>query len=229
MTAPILNNSQFPVQTVAPSITIGEVMVSADRRSTKEKPLKDAERIRRVVLPANHWGALVATIEGTASQGLVDVLREALRKIASERLTDTLAEDPLTRTVEAKDYTVAALLAWSTDTASSRGSIPFTREQVEAWFTTSATRTALLAKWTAAGKDAAQCKQLEGFAGKRFATLAAKNHGLKDAADAEKLLALMDAKDAETGTGADVVGRIGHIIKAMTAKAAETALSMDDL
>jgi hypothetical protein len=229
MTAITLNTTQLPIQTVAPSISIGEVMVSADKRSTKEKPLTDAERIRRVVLPAGHWQELTATINGERSQGLCDVLRDALRRIANDRLSDSLAEEPMRRTVELADYSVASLLAWSADTASSRGSIPFTREQVEAWFKSSATRTALLARWEAAGKDAAQRKQLEAFAEKRFCTLAAKNHGLKDETDAAKLLALMDEADAATGVGADVVGRIAHIQKAMAAKTADATISMDDL
>lgn len=230
MPAIILENNMLPIQTVAPALVVGEVMVSADKRSTKEKPLTDAERIRRVVLPAGFWGEFnVSMQDGSNSQGLKDILREAIRKIANDRLSDTLAETPMQSTVAAADFTVSALLAWSEETASSRGSIPFKREEVEAWFTASKTQQNLVAKWQAAGKDAAQMKTLNEFALKRFATLAAKNHGLKDAADAEKLLALVAPEDAETGIGADVVGRIAHIVKSLTSREQQQNLSMDDL
>lgn len=230
MTTLIINSVSLPIQTVSPSLCIGEVMLSADKRSSRETGvIADAERIRRVVLPVAHWQELAATMDGAKSQGLTDILRDALKRIGSDRLRDTLAETPMATTVPVADYTIAALLAWSEDTASSRGSITFTREQVEAWFTASATLAALVAKWTAAGKTAAQCKQLTAFASNRFAALAAKNHGLKDAADADKLLSLMHEDDAATAIGTDIAGRIAHISKALTAKAADATVSMDDL
>lgn len=231
MTALVINNTQLPIQTVAPNLELGEVMVSADKRNSKDstEKLTDAQRIRRVVLPASCWEEFTATIAGNKSQGLTDILRNALRTIASDRLRDTLAETPMAATVELKDYSISALLAWSEETASSRGSITFTREQVEEWFKASVTQQNLVARWTAAGKDAAAMRQLSDFANKRFATLAAKNHGLKDAADADKLLALIAPEDAETGVGAEIVGRIAHISKQLTQKAAESSISMDDL
>lgn len=227
----IINNNQFPIQTVAPTLALGEIMVSADRRTAKdaETKLTDAERIRRVVLPAGHWQEISATLAGEKSQGLTDVLREALRSIANDRLKDALAETPMLPAVEAAHYTVAALLAWSEETASSRGSITFTRDQAEEWFKQSRTQQNLVAKWMEAGKTADQMRVLSDFALKRFCALAAKNHGIKDAADADKLLALVAPEDAGTGIGSDIVGRIAHISKALTAKAEETNISMDDL
>lgn len=232
MAAIILNNSHLPIQTVAPSnLELGEVMVSADKRNSKDsdKKLTDAERIRRVVLPATCWQDFQATLQGEKSQGLTDILRSALREIANDRLRDMLAEEPGKQQVAMADFTISSLLAWSEETASSRGSITFTREQVEEWFKQSTTQQNLVSKWKDAGKSADQMRQLSDFALKRFATLAAKNHGLKDAADADKLLALVAPEDAETGIGADIVGRIAHISKQLAAKANEANISMDDL
>lgn len=225
-------NLSVTIDTTVPTLTIGQIQLSADRRSTKEKPLTDAERIRRAVLPAGYWGELSSSINGTANQSLTDILRTALTSIASERLRDTLAATPMERLITLSDYTVPALLAWNAETASGRGSITFTREQVEAWFIESATAKSLITKWIAAGKTADQVKTMLAFVSNRFAALSAKNHGLKDETDALKLLTLLDPADA-TGKDAslltEMTGRIEHICKALKAKAAEATISMDDL
>jgi len=228
----IINTSSVTIDTTVPAITIGQIMLSADRRSTKEKPLTDAERIRRAVLPANHWGELATTINGERNQSLTDVLRTALQGIASDRLRDTLAAEPMAKTIELKDYTVPALLSWQADTASSRGSITFTREQIENWFDSSSTATALIAKYTAAGKTPAQVATLLQFVRNRFAATAAKNHGLKEASEATKLTALIDAADLDGKDASlmvELMGRLEAINKALTAKANEATISMDDL
>lgn len=229
-TAIIINNGiqQLAIQTVAPEISIGEIQVSADRRSTKETPVADDQRIRRIVLPANFWGELSANIDNSKSQGLTDVLREAIKKIANDKLKDVLAESPAARFINLNDYSISNLLSWSEETASSRGSITFTREQVEAWFEASVTKEALTAKWKDANEHSKIVPRMQ-FLKNRFAALAAKNHGLKDAADADKLLALMDEADTATAIGADIAGRIAHISKTLTAKANEATISMDDL
>lgn len=224
----VLNNAQATIDTTVPTLTIGQIQLSADRRSTKEKPLTDAERIRRVVLPANQWGELQSTINGAASQSLTDVLREALKGIASERLRDTLTEAPMLRVVNLDDYTVPALLKWNAETASSRGSITFTRDQATDWFAKSATAAAMMQKHGAKGLA------VVGMLTNRFGALAAKNHGLKDVAEAVKLASIIDAKDldADSPTAAlvvEIVARIEHIIKALTAKANEATVSMDDI
>ena len=226
----ILNNKLVSIDTVVPTISIGQIMLSADRRSTKEKVLTDAERIRRAVLPAGHWGDLGATLNGSASQSLTDVLRTAMQALGNDKLKDALASDPMLRTMELADFTVPALLAWSAETAGGRGAITFTRDQVEAWFKVSATRTALATKHEGKTNLAA----LLSFVGTRFATLAAKNHGLKDTADVEKLTALIDPQDLEGDSEAaslvtEIMARLEHITKQLTAKAAEATISMDDL
>lgn len=225
MTAIIINNSSIPVQTVVPSISIGEIQLSADKRSTKENTLTDSERIRRIVLPANHWGELAASINNERSQSLTDVLREALKRIGSERLKDALAENPLLNVVNLSDYSVSALLTWSSETSTSRGSITFTREQVETWFDSSATRAALATKHAANPKVAAFLS----VARNRFGALAAKNHGLKDEADAIKLMTLIAEDDHSTALTTEIIGRLEHIAKTLAAKANEDTVSMDDL
>jgi hypothetical protein len=213
----IINNQEATIDTVTPALTVGQIQLSADRRTTKETPLTDAERIRRVVLPVGHWGELSASTNGQPMQGLTDCLREALRSIGSARLRDTLAAAPMQRTVALADYTVAALLAWNAETAGSRGSITFTREQVEAWYPTSAIAAAMTAK----------SKEHYAFMLNRLACLAAKMHGIKEAAHADKLVTLL-ADDAGSSTGAELIQRLAHITKQLTEKKAE-AISMDDL
>jgi hypothetical protein len=226
----IINNKIVSIDTTVPAITIGQVMLSADRRSTETKKLTDAERIRRVVLPAGHWGELGATLNGTTSQSLTDVLRTAMQALGNEKLKDALASDPLARTMELSEFTVPALLAWSAETAGGRGAITFTRDQVESWFKDSNTRIALAAKHEGKSNLAA----LLSFVGQRFATLAAKNHGLKDIADVEKLTALIHPSDLEGESESaalvtEIMARLEHITKQLTAKAAEATISMDDL
>jgi hypothetical protein len=222
-----INATQIVIETVVPQIKLGEIQISADRRSTKEKPLSDAERIRRAVLPAGVWGEIAGTLEGNRNQGLTDILREKLKELASERLRDTLNENPLATTIELKDYSVSEILKWSNDTAASRGSITFTRDQATNWYSTSATAAAMLVKHGAT-KGAAVNQLLTN----RYGALAAKNHGLREVAEAEKLMAVIEAADLEGESAAlvaDIVGRLDAIIKQLKAKAAEATISMDDI
>ena len=228
----LINNTQVTIDTTVPTLTIGQIQLSADRRSTKDKPLTDAERIRRAVLPAGHWGELAASINDARSQSLTDILRSAITAIASDRLRDTLAAEPMQRTIVLADYTVPALLSWNSETAAGRGSITFTREQVETWFAGSVTLQALQTKWQATGKTVAQLAALQQFVTNRFATLAAKHHGLKDEAAAAKLAALIDPADLDGSSAAlvtEILGRLDAIGKQLKAKAAEATVSMDDL
>jgi hypothetical protein len=214
----IINNQETPISTTVPELKLGEIQLSADRRSSKETKLTDAERIRRAVLPANHWGELAASANGNASQGLTDILREALKTIGNARLKDALSENPMLRTIALSDYTVTALLAWNTETASSRGSITFTREDIEEWLPTSK---------VIASIKATKGEQWAEFISKRLATLAAKNHGLKKAEDADKLVVLL-ADDSESTMGSELIQRLTHISKSLSAKKEEN-FSLDDL
>lgn len=224
----IINSNQLTIDTVVPAINLGEIMVSADRRSTKEKPLTDAERIRRIVIPAGHWQEITVSLNGAKSQALLDLTRSALTSIASARLRDTLAETADgARTVDLKDYSVDALLTWNAESASSRGSITFTREQVLEWFDGSATADAVLAKHGAV-KGAA----IIAFLTKRFGALAAKNHGLKDESEALKLAALIaepDSTGPRAALTAELLQRLDHIAKTLRQRADESTISMDDL
>lgn len=242
----LINTTQVSIDTVVPAIQIGEVMISADRRSTKDKPLTDSERIRRIVLPSTCWSNFAAMLDDKRSQELTDILRTKLQELAGTRLRDTLEADPLARVVELAHYSIPALLSWSAETASSRGSISFTRDEVTAWFTVSETRKALAVKHASNPKLAAILALVE----KRFGTLAAKNHGLTDEAEALKLttmIAMDDITGTMTVTGPDgtetvsplptanvalvtgIVSRLEHIAKSLAAKANEATVSMDDI
>ena len=222
----ILNNKQVTIDTTVPSLSIGQVQISADRRSTTTNKLTDAQRIRRVVLPVGHWGELQGSINGASSVSLTDLLREKLVEVAGARLRDVLAENPLTSVIELEQFSVANLLAWNGEAAASRGSLTFSREQVEEWFDGSATLASLKAKHAANPK----LVQLLALVRNRFATLAAKNHGLKEESEVDKLLSLIDAADAENSLVVEIVGRLEHVRKAIISKKdADTVVSMDDL
>lgn len=224
----LISNTLVSVDTVVPTLSVGQIQVSADRRSTGTNKLTDAQRIRRVVLPAGHWGELKGSLNGEASQSLTDLLRIALVGIANDRLRDVLTENPDTRTVELSAFTVSALLAWNAESAISRGSFTFTREQVEEWFAKSATLAALKEKHAANPKLPALLQ----LVATRFATLAAKNHGIKEEKDADKLLSLIDSADLDGASASlvvEIVGRLEAIKKAIAKKAAEDSASMDDL
>jgi hypothetical protein len=214
----IINSKEITVDTVTPSISIGEIMVSADRRNNKGIQLSDSERIRRVVIPAGHWGQLTATMNGTPAQGLTDILINGLKAIAAARLRDYLQEQPMARTVALADYSVSALLAWSEETASSRGSITFDRDDIIEWYPTSKLFAAM----------AARGKQFTDFMQQRLAALAAKNHGIKSPEDALKLQTLL-ADDADTSMGSELIQRLAHIEKSLNARKLETTLSIADL
>lgn len=223
----VISNTLVSIDTVVPTLSLGQIQLSADRRSTKEKPLTDAERIRRAVLPANYWTDYSATLNNERNQSLTDILRVKLVEIASDRLRDTLAANPDARTITLADYTIPSLLAWSMETASSRGSITFTRDQAQDWFDRSETAKGMVAKHGAA-KGVAILQYLRN----RFGALAAKNHGLKDEAEALKLTTIIAEADT-TGEDAalvtEILSRLAHIAKALAAKANEATVSMDDI
>lgn len=211
-----MNNTitMLPVHTVAPELKMGETPLSADRRG---KQLQDSERIRRVVLPVGHWGELAGSVAGTHYQGLTDLLRAALRQLGSDRLRDSLDTDSLLRAVPASDYSVASLLAWSEETAASRGSLVVGKDQILDWLPTSKVLAAMQAK---SQRHAATITE-------RLSLLGVKNHGLKKPEEADKLAVLL-ADDAETEVGAALIGRLAHISKTLAAKTAD-ALSVEDL
>ena len=214
----IINAKELTIDTVASPLTIGEVMVSADRRTSKEKPLSESERIRRVVIPAGHWGTLTGAANGTPAQGLTDILTNGLKAIAGARLRDFLQESPLARTVALSDYTVTALLAWSEETASSRGALTFDRDDVEAWYPTSRVFAAMSAK------SAQHVEFLKG----RLCALAARNHGIKNPDDAAKLMVLLSA-DADSSVGSELIQRLAHIERNLNARKLDATISIDDL
>ena len=120
-----INSLELLIETVTPVTYIGQVQLSADRRG---KELTSAQRIRRAILPASHWGDYSAALAGTASQSLTDLLRTSLIAIASARLRDALEENPLARTVPLADYTIAALLTWNAESATTRGALTWRRD-----------------------------------------------------------------------------------------------------
>ncbi len=227
----VLNNSSVTIDTVVPALSLGQVQLSADRRSTKEKPLSDAERIRRVVLPAGHWTEFAGSLSGERSQALTDLLRTALVAIGSDRLRDSLAADPMLRVLPLQDFTVGSLLAWNAESSAGRGSITFSREQVEAWLGAVDCATMQAFKTRHEGKS--NLPALVAFVTARFGVLAAKNHGLRETADCDKLIALIDPADFDGKHGslvAEVLGRLEHVKKLISNRAESSAVvSMEDL
>lgn len=213
-----INNTEVTIDTVATPAKIGEIILSADRRSTKEKPLSDAERIRRAVLPAGIWGNISASANGTTVQGLTDILTNGLKALGNSRLKDILEENPMQRTIALKDFSVSALLAWSEETAASRGALTFDRDAVIEWFPSTKLHETMKAKG----------QQYIDFMQQRLAALAAKNHGLKKAEDADKLIALL-ADDEDNGICPELIARLAHISKSLSARKEAETISMDDL
>ena len=69
------------------------------------------------------------------------------------------------------------------------------------------------------------------FMNQRLGCLAAKNHGLKKPEDASKLIVLLsdDATTSDTNLANELIQRLTHIEKALSARTASVAISMDDL
>lgn len=223
----IINNPEttsITIDTVTPTLQLGQIQISADRKTIdKSKPLSDAERIRRIVLPSNYWGNLSASMNGSSSQSLTDILTSGLKTIANAKLRDFLMENPLARTVPLIDFSISHLLAWSAESASSRGALTFDRDQIEAWFPTSKLFILMATKGTA----------WTSFMLNRLGTLAAKNHGLKKSEDADKLITLLEADATDSNASplvSELIQRLAHISKALAARAnSPTTLSLDDL
>jgi hypothetical protein len=224
-THPTTGQNMFTIDTAPTGLQVGEILVSADRRQSSKGPqLSDAERIRRVILPAGFWGPFEVTSSGLRSPhstALAELLVQSLRRIAGEFLRDYLAEHPMARTVNVSSFLPGPLLAWHTANAASGGSITFTREEVEEWFPSSKLHAVMAAK----GPDFVV------FMVKRLAALAAKNHGLKTEQEADKLITLL-AADAEAADAPqlvlDLVQRLNHISRSLAARKDERALTLDD-
>jgi len=230
----VINANEITVDTVSTAAKLGEVIVSADKRSTSETPLTDAQRIRRVILPVGHWGNLTAGTVGLDDsykkvQGLTDILTAGMRSIANSYLKEMLSENDSLRTVALADFTVSSLLAWSTETAASRGALTVTKEEIEKWFPTSKLFGVMQARGVTEGKGTAYTD----FMGKRLSALAAKNHGLENDEGANKLIVLLEADAATAGDSIaiELVGRLASIAKKYLAKTKEsaTAINMDNL
>lgn len=205
-----INETHLTIDTTTPSLSIGQIQVSADRRTAKgAAPLSDSERIRRVVLPAGHWEGVSCALHGQQSQALTDTLHGALKELACARLRDYLTEEPMARTVPLAEYTIPALLSWSTATASSRGALTVDRDEVTEWFKTSA----LAARFA---KNLGVQQMLEG----RCAALAANNHGIKTAEDANGLIAML-AADAAHPIAIELISRLNSIATQLAAKVAK--------
>jgi hypothetical protein len=205
---------ELTIDTTTPAITAEEIMLSADRRG---KELSDAERIRRVVLPAKTWGSLAATENLKPLENLAAVLEKALIQIASARLRETLEENPLARTVAAADYSISSLLAWNAATSKQGASFPYSREELETWFATSATAK----KYTPKGEAVLQVVK------ETIAKLAARNHGIKTTDQANRVIGWLDtAVSADDPIASALVEKLGNIITVLEEKTSK-APSMD--
>jgi hypothetical protein len=214
-----LNETHITIDTTTPNLQIGEIQLSADRRTVKGQPeLKDYERIRRVVLPAGTWNGIETTFNGNQIQSLTDAIQQAIKKLASDKLRDFLEENPLARTVPLTEFTIPAILAWSSETAASRNSLTVTKEQITDWYLTS--------KLAAAMKERSQGAY--SLLQQRCEAMAANNHGLKTVEQALKMITLL-ADDGEHPVVIEMLGRLSAIERALTEKTKPTKVSLDDL
>jgi hypothetical protein len=214
-----LNETHITVDTTTPNLQIGEIQLSADRRTVKGQPeLKDHERIRRAVLPAGIWTGLESTFNGNQIQSLNDAILQAIKKLASDKLRDFLEENPLARTVPLAEFTIPAILTWSSETAASRNSLTVSKEQITEWYLTSKLAAAMQAR----SQDAYTLLQ------QRCEALAANNHGLKTTEQVLKMITLL-ADDSEHPVVIEMLGRLSAIERALTEKTKATKVSLDDL
>lgn len=191
----IINETHATIDTTATdpkALQLGQLVVSADRRSTSKQKLTDAERIRRVVLPAGAFGSYTASIEGNpdAANPLTGILTRALVDIASERLRAVLATDPGAKTVPLADFTASALLAWNAENAAT-SSAGYTRKDIEEWFPTSSLHAVMAARDKEAGNAANE--GFVAFVSNRLGCSPQKNHGFKTEQDCDKMLTLLAA------------------------------------
>jgi hypothetical protein len=200
------NGTEFTIDTVTPEITLGDIMVSADKRG---KELTEAQRIRRVVIPAAHWAGLSATQHLRPSNLLTDILIKGLQGIAKARLVDYLNEQPLARTVSASDYTVEALLAWNQETSKQGDALAYDADEIAEWFTTSNLYT----------KAAKQGQVVVDVIKGTLTKLAAKNHGIKDEEETTKIIVWL-ADDEANPVAAALISRLGKISETIAAKKA---------
>lgn len=198
-----------------------EIIVSANRKSTSDKKLTDAERIRCCAIPAATFSGITILSENCPTDPLSALLQSKLQDIANQRLREFIAETAdSVRSIPLNLFSLPALLAWDAETSAARGSISFSKEEVLEWFNKSATKQQLAQRLPAEGLE---------FISKRFSALAAKNHGLAKEADALKLLSLIAPVDATSETGSAVVARINAIATSLRAKADSNTWSMDSI
>jgi hypothetical protein len=219
------NLTKFAIHTVVPELKLGEFMVSADRKSTKDNKLTDAQRIRRIVIPATLWNGIETTLMTQPSLALSEMLLKSLRELAGDRLREELNEGEMIREVDSAKFTVSSLLTWNKETASSRGMLTLDKDEVLAWFETSETRNAI------ATKHGVKAPAILAYLRTRFGALAARNHGLTKPEDAAKLMSIIADSDA-TGEKAslvtEILARLNGIQSALQAKLADgDAISMD--
>jgi hypothetical protein len=204
-----INQTHLTIDTTSIEPTIGQLVISANRRGNKAKGIEipKEERIRRVMLPAGHWPELRSTIDNIFSQPLTDILRERMRKLAGERLEELLTAEPLARSVPASLFSLSELLAWSTETSTNRGSIGYSAEDVESWLEEESTIIKALALRTDA-KAAALAKDYIEKCTRSASTQAAKAFD-SDAVTMRKFASMMQARNEQaTVVGAKIVARV---------------------
>lgn len=224
-TTEINQAAKLAIHTVVPELKLGQIMISADRKSTATNKLTDAQRIRRIVIDESAWTGIEATLLTQPSQALQDMLNKALRELAGDRLREELNEGEMIREVEAAKFTVSALLAWNKETASNRGMLTLDKDEVLSWFETSETRNLI------ASKHGTRAPAILAYLRTRFGALAARNHGLTKPEDAAKLMSIIADADT-TGERASIVteilSRLNGIQKSLEAKLLDgDAISMD--
>ncbi len=178
--------------TTGTPIPTGCVLITANLRTTDDRPVADEERYRNIVIPEFSILSVPAQFQS--------ILLAKLYELAKLRFESAMKDsNRMLSVVPADDYTISSLLAWfATHAASGR----LSKESVTTWFLASATYALVLDR---KGTTEAQ-KWVE-----LFAKLASPNHGVNPNT-CRILLASLQPADLATDIGESIAGKLGATV-----------------
>lgn len=177
------------------------IQVVARWKSTDNRPIDAANRVRAVILPATIWqdASTVATAHSPAFSLFV---MDAVEELAKSYLSTIVEESKWMRTqVPEQSFTLASLLIWQQEQAAASGRL--NGEAIKAWATKSATVT----NFRTVSGSAAKADALIGL----FVKLAGPNHGWTKDKAGKMLDTLFSADDAKDSTGLRVMLKLQAI------------------